>query len=69
MCKSVISDCSYEREDCNKGINNQNGVFSSVTRTPGGQKWSSDPNIVQYDQSCETRNQESLWCRGPAVIY
>jgi hypothetical protein len=34
--------------DCNKGINNPNGVFSGVTRTTGGQNWSSDRNILQY---------------------
>jgi hypothetical protein len=28
--------------DCNKGINNPNGVLNGVTRTTGDQKWSSD---------------------------
>jgi hypothetical protein len=27
-----MNNCSYEREDCNKGINNLNGVFSGITR-------------------------------------
>jgi hypothetical protein len=35
--------------DCNKPINNLNGVFSGETRRIGDQKWSSNPNIVQYD--------------------
>jgi hypothetical protein len=32
----------------NNSITNLNGVFSGETRTTGGQKWSSTPNIVQY---------------------
>jgi hypothetical protein len=35
-------------EECNKEINNLNGVFSGVTRTTGDQKWSSTPKIIQY---------------------
>jgi hypothetical protein len=34
--------------DHNKRITNLNGVFCGVTRTTGVQKWSSNPNTVQY---------------------
>jgi hypothetical protein len=40
--------------DCNKGINNPNGVFSGITHTIGDQKWSRDPDIVQYGTICDT---------------
>jgi hypothetical protein len=33
-CEIIVSDCSYIRvgEDCNKGSNNPNSVFSGETR-------------------------------------
>jgi hypothetical protein len=45
-----MNNCELLRvgEDCNKGINNLNGVFSGETRTTGGQKWSRTRNILHY---------------------
>jgi hypothetical protein len=41
-------DCSYEHEDCNKGIINLKGVFSGVTRYNWWSEVVEDRNIVQY---------------------
>jgi hypothetical protein len=54
-------------EDCNKGINNLNGVFSGVTRTTGGQKRSRTRTlyniIVQGDAHTGTLAELALWLR------
>jgi hypothetical protein len=41
----IVVTCVW---DCNKGINNTNGVFSGVTRYNWWSEVVEDPNIVQY---------------------
>jgi hypothetical protein len=57
--------------DCNKGINNPNGVFSGVTRTIGGQNGSRTPTLcnnytfLKVCKMCTDRYQHSVHSEMP----
>jgi hypothetical protein len=54
-------------EDCNKGINNPNGVFSGETLYNWCLEVVKDPNIVQY--MLKLKNVASVWPTSACVTF